>query len=434
MRLGQAAPVFVYSPTKQSSRPQGPARRDDLRAHNMALLIRALWAESEGASRADLARQSGLSPATVSAIIAQLIETGIVISGERRTGGGGRPARILRFHDAHRNLLGVELGASHISAVRTDLRGRVLDSARVECDVQRDPKRALAVLGGMLEDLREGDHPPLMGVGLGVPSPILAERSGKLSPDLFPRWKELDLADWVTRRTELPTLMDNDANLGALAEHWWGQGRGRADFAFIKVATGVGAGIIINGDIFRGAGGIAGEIGHTAIAPNGPRCRCGLMGCLEALVGTQSLLDRAREQLASLDTVPSWGPEPTLASLVEAARCGDEKARALIASAGHWLGIAVANLLNLMNPSCVILGGRLTLAGDLLLKPLRAAMAERALWSSVAESRVVVSKLPADSIALGAATLVLQAALSQPQSLLSAEGPSSSINPRRLHA
>jgi len=393
-----------------------------------------LWADSEGASRADLARQSGLSRATVSAIFAELIDAGIVVPGERRTGGGGRPARILRFHDTHRSLLGVELGASHISAVRTDLRGRVQDSRRTECDVQRDPQRALSVLGEILDWLVAGDHAPVMGVGLAVPSPIVSDRSGRLSPDLFPRWKDIDLAAWIHDRTGQPTFMDNDANLGALAEHWWGHGRGRADFAYVKVATGVGAGIIINGDIFRGAGGIAGEIGHTAIDPNGPVCRCGLSGCLEALVGTQSLLERAREQAAAQAVPPSWGPEPTLLGLVEAARSGDVLARDLIGATGHWLGIALANLLNLVNPSCVILGGRLTLAGDLLLRPLRAAMAQRALWSSVAESQVVISTLPGEPIALGAATLVLQAALSQPSSLLSGGDLRPSETLWRLHA
>ena len=134
--------MFVYSPTKQSDRPQAPARRDDLRAHNTALLLRSLWANEDGASRADLARQTGLSRATVSAIFADLIDSGVVVPGEQRTSGGGRPARILRFNDSHRSLLGVELGASHISVVRTDLRGRVQDSERVECDVQREPQRA----------------------------------------------------------------------------------------------------------------------------------------------------------------------------------------------------------------------------------------------------------------------------------------------------
>jgi len=426
--------MFVYSPTKQSDNPLAPARRDDLRAHNTALLLRALWADPEGASRADLARQSGLSRATVSAISAELLDAGVVIEGERRTGGGGRPARMMRFYGGHRCLLGVELGASHVSAVRTDLRGRVLATLRQECDVQRAPVRALEVLGGILDQLMADAQAPVFGVGLGVPSPIVSDRSGQLSPDLFPRWKDIDLAKWVHSHTGLPCLLDNDANLGALAEHWWGHGRGRADFAYVKVATGVGAGIIINGDIFRGAGGIAGEIGHTAIDPNGPVCRCGLAGCLEALVGTQSLLERAREQAAELAEPPEWGPEPTLLALVEAARGGDVLACNLIATTGHWLGIALANLLNLVNPSCVILGGRLTLAGDLLLRPLRAAMAARALWSSVAESQVVISTLPGEPIALGAATLVLQAALSQPGALLSGEGLAPLDPLWRLHA
>jgi len=426
--------MFVYSPTKQSGSQSAPVRRDDLRVHNTALIFRALWEAEDGAARIDLARRSGLSRATVSAIAAELLESGLVVEGNTRASRGGRPARVLRFHDTGRCLLGVELGASHISAVRTDLRGHVQHIERIEHNVQGDPEGTLHHLGEVLDTLRDTATAPLLGVGLAVPSPILHDRPGFLSPDLFPLWARIDVGRWVQERLGCPTLMDNDANLGALSEHWWGAGRGLSHFAYIKVATGVGSGVIINGDIYRGAGGIAGEIGHTAIDPSGPRCRCGLKGCLEALVGTQSLLERAREHGAQLDIAPGWATEPTLSGLITAARGGDPTARALIGRTGHWLGIAIANLLNLINPGRVILGGRLTQAGELLLEPLREAMASRALWSSVMESRVVVSALPGEPIALGAATLVLQAALSDPASTLLGGPSTATTTPWRLHA
>jgi predicted NBD/HSP70 family sugar kinase len=416
--------MFVYSPTKQSAGPPSPARRDDLRAHNSALLLRTLWAAPEGAARTDLAAQTGLSRATVSNIVGELLAGELVVEGARRASRGGRPARVLRFHDVSRCLLGIELGASHVSSVCTDLRGRVLGSERQEHDVQGDPVGTLECIGAQIDRLRAAAPAPVIGLGMAVPSPILADNPGRLSADLFPGWAEIDLAVWLRSRTGLPVMLDNDANLGALAEHWWGEGRGRTDFAYIKVATGVGAGVIINGDIYRGAGGIAGEIGHTAIDPNGPQCRCGLAGCLESLVGTQSLLERAAEAARQEAETPAWArPAPTLSALIEAARSGDPVATRLISRTGHWLGIAIANLLNLINPSCIVLGGRLTRAGDLLLTPLRAAMAERALWSSVAETRVTVSSLPGEPIALGAATLLLQGLLSRPDALLNDDVP-----------
>jgi len=390
-----------------------------VRAHNSALLLRLLWEAEDGRSRADLARDTGLSRATVSAIATELLATGIVKEGARRSSRGGRPATALRFHGLGRTLLGVELGASHISAVRADLRGGILASHRKDHDVQGDPSGALEALASFLHHLTSTAEAPPLGVGVAVPSPMRRDQPGRLSRDLLPSWADVDLAEWLRATTGLPCHIDNDANVGALAEHWWGAGQGVADFAYIKVATGVGAGVIIGGDIYRGAGGVAGEIGHTAIDPTGPRCRCGLQGCLEAFVGTQYLIERAAVRAAELDVPPTWATDqPGLATLIDAAESGDALATELIADTGHWLGIAVSNLLNLVNPSRVVLGGRLTTAGPLLLGPLRTALAQRTLWTSVESAQVVISQLPADAIALGAATLVLQQALSEPDALL----------------
>ena len=411
--------MFIYSPSKQS--PAGaPVRQDDVRASNTALLLRMIWSSTDGAARTDLAAHSGLSRATVSAIVQHLIDAGLVQEGAQRAARGGRPATVLRFHDAGAAIVGVELGASHISAVQTDLRGRIHDTLRQEHDVQGDPDGALALLGRFVDRLISGAPAPVLGVGVGVPSPLRLDQPGRLSPHLLPRWRHIDLQDWLTQRLGLPVHIDNDANVGALAEHWWGAAQGYEDFAYIKVATGVGAGIISRGQILRGAGGSAGEIGHTAIDPNGPRCRCGLNGCLEAFVGTQYLLERA----AALPSRPRWAcPRPTLPALIQAAHAGDPEAAELIRATGHWLGIAVSNLLNLLNPGRVVLGGRLVAAGSLLLDPLRTALAGRSLWTSLEGARVVVSQLPREGVALGAATLVLQDALSDPQRLLTRAMP-----------
>jgi predicted NBD/HSP70 family sugar kinase len=410
--------MFVFSPTKQSHAAGEPVRGDDLRAHNAALIMRALWVSEDGAARIDLARDSGLSRATISTIVSELLDTGVVVEGDNRASRGGRPARILRFDDSWRTVLGLELGASHVSGVRTNLRGDIEHSVRVEHDVQIDPKGTLDFIRGVVDELLLDVDVPVLGIGLAVPSPVLDARSGELSADLFPRWRGIDLRQVLEEHVGCPVFIENDANLGALAEHWWGAGRTQESFAYVKVATGVGAGIIINGDIYRGASGIAGEIGHTAIDAHGPLCRCGLHGCLESLVGTQSLLQRARARAQTLPHRPSWADNPKLPMLIHAAESGDDAARKLIADAGHWLGIALANLLNLLNPGSVILGGRLTKAGDLLLEPLRKAVASRALWSSVADTPIQMSALPGEAIAKGAATLVLQAALSNPMSTM----------------
>lgn len=399
----------------------------DLRAHNTTLLFRLIWDEA-GISRADLSRSTGLSRATVSDIVAEFLAAGAVVESEAAPSSGGRPPIRLAFQDSWRHLIGVELGASHVSAVRTDLRGRVVGTFHRSPDVAGDPAGTLAAIDEAVRELLAVDPTiPVLGVGIGVPSPLRVTDAGRLSPHLFPKWIGIELAEHVTQAHGLPVWLDNDANLGALAERWWGAGRGFSDFAYIKVATGVGAGILIGGKIYRGASGIAGEIGHTTIDTHGPRCRCGLNGCLEAMVGTASLLRRAEERLATMQERPAWaGEELTVRGLISAARTGEPLAHELVTGAGHALGIALANLLNLVNPGRVILGGHLTEAGSLVLEPLREAMAQRALWSSVEGSGVVVSPLGDRSVALGAATLLLQGLLEDPLSLLE---PAPSVEP-----
>jgi len=406
--------MFVRWTNKQSP----SAGWDDLRAHNNALLFRAIWA-GEGVSRAELARQSGLSRATVSDIVATFLAAGAVTESEVAPSSGGRPPILLRFDDDWRHLLGVELGASHVSGVRTDLRGRVLASFAVEADVARDPTGTLEALDGGVTALLAADaRTPVLGIGLGVPSPVQSRAQGRISPHLFPRWREIDLLDHLSGAHGLPVRMDNDANLGALAEHWWGAGRGCADFAYVKVATGVGAGILIHGQVFRGAGGIAGEIGHTTIDAHGPRCRCGLQGCLEAMVGAAALLAEAERQLADAACRPDWAnPAPTVRGLIAGARDGEPIATALVHRAGRALGVAFANLLNLVNPARLIVGGPLAEAGPLLLEPAREVLAARALWSSVEDSALVLGALGDRAVALGGATWLLQALLDDPGDL-----------------
>lgn len=415
--------MFVRWMNKQS--PTAPAAGwDDLRAHNTALLFGAIWCE-DGVSRADLARATGLSRATVSDIVGEFLAAGAVTESEVAPSSGGRPPIRLRFVDGWRHLVGVELGASHALGVRTDLRGRILASFRTELDVAGDPEGTLAALVGGVQALVDAEPGvPVLGVGLGVPSPLRSQDHGLLSPHLFPRWQGVDVRARLEAAHGLPVRVDNDANLGALAEHWWGGARDTRDFAYIKVATGVGAGILIGGHIYRGATGIAGEIGHTTIDTHGPRCRCGLNGCLEAMVGAASLLRRAEERLAGQWPRPAWAvPAPTVPGLIAAAQAGEPVAADLVRTAGGALGIAIANLLNLVNPGRVLLGGTLTEAGALLLDPLREALAQRALFSSVEGADVDISPLGDNAVALGAATLLLQGLLEEPLPVLGAAAP-----------
>lgn len=394
-----------------------------MRSHNVGLVLRHLVRDEmmgEGElSRADLARVTGLARSTVSTIVSELIEAGFVSEGPVTASRGGRPPIALRVERERRHLLGVELGASHVTLVRTDLLGALQAQVRADHPVQSDPQGAMALVAALVPEV----CPPalrgrVLGLGLAVPSPLDPARPGLLSDRILPAWAGVRPGERLHALLDLPISVENDANLGVLAESWWGAGVGLDDFAYIKVATGVGAGLFINGGIYRGASGLAGEIGHTAIDPAGPRCRCGLNGCLEAMIGSGALAERARQRLGAHPGSRLHAQALDLPRLIAAAQAHDCLAAPLIEQAGQHLGVAIANLLNLLNPGVVVLGGTLASAGEALLRPLRLAMADRSLFTSLAATEVLVSPLGDEAIALGAAGLVLQQALEAPERLL----------------
>jgi predicted NBD/HSP70 family sugar kinase len=387
-----------------------------IRAQHRGLLMRLIWRERQ-ISRADLARKTGLSRSSISAIVADLLDTGLV----RETGAGdslgGRRPILLGFEDGAMSIVGVDMGAAHIAVSVTDLRCHVIAWRSEMHDVREDPEGSLQLMRRMItEALAEAGVPTsrVLGIGVAVPSPVSPADPYHLSPVFVPAWADHSPVRQLESAFGVPVVMDNDANLGALAEQWWGAGQDGRDLAYIKVATGVGAGLIIHGDIYRGTTGIAGEIGHIPVDASAGRCVCGLNGCLNLRIGTSALLERARLLRNENDksTLPRRGI--TVSRIVEAAFEGDVLARQLVEEAGHHLAIGVAALLNLLNPATVVFGGSLTRAGEMLLRPLRKTLGERTLSASVSQSQFVISSLGIEGVARGAATLVLQAALQDP--------------------
>lgn len=383
---------------------RGAAPRQ-IREINRSLLLNLIWKEQQ-LSRSDLSRRTGLSRSTVSVIVDELLGDELVRESHVARSRGGRPPIVLQFSDERFFVVGIDMGATHVTAVRCDLRGRLLSRFSSRHDVQTDPEGALALLVHAVHEVIEqaSDEERWVGVGLAVPCPIDLEDPDGLNPRILPRWVGHRPGQVLEETFGVPVSIDNDANMGALAERWWGAARNVDDFVYVKLGTGVGAGLYLNGHLYRGAGGLAGEIGHTSIDPNGPICRCGLTGCLEAMIGTGHLLRQIRE--ADGPHAPS-----SVTGLVTAARRGEPSATAVIHEAGRYVGLAVANLFNLVNPSRVVLGGSLANAGELLVAPLRATLRERALHTTLAEGDVVTSRIGPDDVAIGAATHVLEAAL-----------------------
>jgi len=375
-----------------------------------------VWKRRE-VSRAEIARNTGRSRSTISDVVSRLLDTGLVRevgSGESR---GGRRPILIGFRDDAGVILGVDLGATHVSVILTDLRGSVLAWHDRPYPVRTDPGGAGRLVVELCRDCMtewNGDSRLLMGIGVAVPSPVDPESPDRVLERIHPAWRGRAILDRLDAAFGAPVFVDNDANLGAVAERWWGKALGVDDFLYLKVATGVGAGLMIGGEIYRGSTGVAGEIGHIVVDPRGPECVCGSHGCLATLVGTQALVERTSNLLQTSPPSALAGKELNIKVIEDAALADDPVALRVVHEAAHHLGIALAGVLNLLNPGSVVVGGSLARAGDRLLVPLREAVFRRTLVASAAAADIGISELGPQATALGAATHVLVAALANP--------------------
>jgi predicted NBD/HSP70 family sugar kinase len=373
-----------------------------LRESNRGRVIDALR-ERGTASRADLARLTGLSRSTVSTIVADLIESGLATErdGAAPEGHAGRPPVMVSLDSSAGLALGIDFGHRHLRVAVSDLSHTVLAETWREIDVDHSAEHGLDAAAEFVDQVLDEagvDRARVIGAGMGLPAPIDRASGTVESSSILPGWVGVDAAAEARRRLGMPVEVENDANLGALAELVWGSGRGKSDVAYIKLATGIGAGLILGGRIHHGIGGTAGEIGHTLIVERGAVCRCGNRGCLETLASARAIAD-----LLSA----SRGEQISTRRLLELSAAGDAAAQRLIGDAGRAVGVAVANLCNLLNPQCVIVGGDLSAAGDVLLEPLGDSVRRNAIPSTVEEIEIVPGVLGERAELLGALALVM---------------------------
>ncbi len=377
-------------------------------------VLRLIWAERR-ISRAEIAQRLELSRSTVSEIVETLLATGLVAEAGVGASRGGRRPIVLEFQDDAAHILGVDMGASHVSVARTNLRGVVRSWQHRDHAVRTDPEGTRALVRELCDAAMAGaDRARLVGIGVAVPSPVDPRHPERLSELALPAWQGKHGLRALLAKFRVPLQVDNDANCGALAEHWWGRARGLQDFTYIKFATGIGAGHFIGGEIRRGASGVAGEIGHMSIDARGEPCVCGHRGCLTTFVGGSALVARAEALRPAFPASQLASGPITLARIEQAALRDDPLAMQVVQEAAEYLGIAVASLLNLLNPAAVILGGGLAVLGERLLVPLRASALRRTFVTAVASTEIRSSDLGPQVVAIGAATLVLDAALQDP--------------------
>ncbi|MCP4426633.1 MAG: ROK family protein [Chloroflexi bacterium] len=358
-------------------------------------------------SRAAIARETQLSATTVSALTTILLKSGFIHeSGPGQSSGGRRPI-LLRFNYQFRHVLGVDIGATHITAVVMDLQGSVVTRNYCKFNVIDDPDGAIQTIVQLVHQSLHNAHltsDRILGMCITIPTPLEGKNLDQITTVYMPAWKNRDILAEISQHFDLPIYIDNDANAGAIAEKWWGIGRSYANMAYIKLGLGVGSGLILNNEIFRGNGGTAGEIGHTTIDPTGPTCRCGNQGCLESFVSTRAIIDEVTHRRKK--NQPHWSSSgaATIEEIISAALTGDPLSRSVIQTVGSYLGIATANLVNLFNPGLIVLGGELAAVGDLLVNEVRVVVQNRAMPKAAREVAITTSKLGEDAIVMGAAT------------------------------
>ncbi|MEW2457566.1 ROK family transcriptional regulator [Streptomyces albus] len=375
-----------------------PGSQSSLHRANLERVVRAVRMAGS-LTQAEIARTTGLSAATVSNIVRELKDAGTV--EVTPTSSGGRRARAVSLSADAGIVVGVDFGHSHLRVAVGNLAHTVLAEEAEPIDVDASADQGLDRAEHLVRHLVEksGISPSkIIGVGLGVPGPIDMETGVLGSTAILPGWVGTNPRDELAGRLGVPVYVDNDANLGALGEQVWGAGHGARDLAYIKVASGVGAGLVINGQIYRGPGGTAGEIGHITLDESGPVCRCGNRGCLETFTAARYVLPLLYS---------SHGTDLTMTRVVQLAAEGDPGCRRVLADIGRHIGSGVASLCNLLNPSRVVLGGDLADAGDLVLDPVRDSVARYAIPSAARRLTVLPGELDTRAEVLGALALVL---------------------------
>jgi predicted NBD/HSP70 family sugar kinase len=358
-----------------------------------------LLLDGQPRTRAELIDLSGLARSTVTGRIEELVAAGLVVPSGEAASTGGRPPARFRFNPEARLILAADVGATHLSVALTDLTGEILDRSTTALNIAKGPEAVLSAVvraGHALLKKAQRSADDLAGTGVGLPGPVEHSTGRPNHPPIMPGWDSYDVVARLAGEFAGPVLVDNDVNIMALGEHATAYPEVE-HLLFVKVATGIGAGVISGGRLHRGAQGAAGDIGHIQAPGHTELCRCGNTGCLEAVASAAAIA-------AQLNTSTSQ-------DIVELVRAGNTAATAAVRQAGREIGTVLAACVSLLNPSVVVVGGSLSQAGDSLLAGIREAIYARSLPLATTDLRVVTSRTGRDAALRGAAALVLQHAL-----------------------
>ncbi len=356
------------------------------------------------ASRSELSQVTGLSRTTITALVGDLQARGLLVErttgdGDPARGGPGRPPAQLRLHPRAGAAVGIDVRPHGVAVALADLSSTVLEERRLAGGA--DDADAVEAAEAAIDDMLAAadlDRERLIGVGIALPGPLNLREHTTGSDALLPAWAELEPAAALGRRLGVPVSVDNDANVGALAEHALGAGRGVDDLVFVSVGRGIGAGLVLGGRVHRGVSGVAGELGHVQVQPDGIVCRCGSRGCLGTVAAAGPLVRLLR---------PTHGPALKLEGLLALVAERDAGAVRVVADAGRTIGAVLAGLCNHVNPAVIVVGGELSACGAPLLDGIREGIDRGALPVAAGSVSVVASPLGERAGILGALSLVI---------------------------
>ena len=365
-------------------------------------------------SRPQLAKRTGLSRATIAILIDELLRAGLVRERGLGDSRGGRPPVMIEFNPHAALALGARLRDHRWGIVLTDLDAEVVRHLETPLS-DLSPATAVAALQAGVAQITQGiDRSRLLpAIGLGTPG-LVDMAAGVVKTAVDVGWVDVPIRAMAEEALGMGVYVANRSKVGALAELWCGREQNVQNLLYIAIGTGIAAGVVIQGQLYMGVNSSAGELGHVTILPDGPLCACGNRGCLQALSSGPAIANRARAQLrrgpdSLLLELTEGHPERIMAETVfAAAEQGDEVAQRVVDETAAYLGIAVANLVNLFNPALIVLGGPVGQNGQVMLEPLRAEVQRRAMAYPLSAARIVSSTLGPDAGAIGAAVLVLQ--------------------------
>ena len=384
--------------TSSSRRPRNPGSQTALRQSNQQRIIQSLLSGGPS-TQAELSRQTGLSTATISNIVKSMAERGLVTT--EPTTSSGRRALAVSLAGNGAVSVGIDFGRRHLRIVIASLDYRVVAEEAISLPLGNPAAASLDAAAILLDRMLEEsgvERSAVLGVGVGIPGPIDRRTATVVEGAILPEWVGMSRAE-LEARINFPVHIDNDADLGALAEVTWGSQAGVSNLVFIKVGSGIGAGLILNGMQFRGNIGVTGEIGHTPTYDHGLICRCGNRGCLETVASTTIMLELlSRNAEAPIST----------SDIVRQALEGDQATLRVVDDAGVAIGRSLANIANLINPQVIVVGGPLPSLGELLLGPIRRGLLRYTVPRIAETTDLVMSALGDRAEALGATALVLQ--------------------------